>query len=142
MNAVMMRLSTLALLVASGLAHAGSVPREKWIDQFSTAWPTLACSAEDGFFRACFSTSAERCEKVALSSVRVCLEKSKDDIPAQITSRDMSASLGKAVGTCAGANRAVALARERTRNAKCDAALRDLQQKMDAAKPNPGKDSL
>lgn len=137
-----LRLGVLAGLLAPLLARAGEIPRDQWIDQFSTAWPTLVCSAEDGFFRACFAVSAQRCEKVALSAVRVCMEKNIDEIPAVIASREASAKLGKTIGTCAGRNLSIALSAESTPTASCEKALKDLQQKMDQQKSSPGKDAL
>jgi hypothetical protein len=138
----LVRLGLLGLVLASTGAAGGEIPREKWMDFFSTAWPTLVCSAEDGFFRTCFSSSAERCEKVALSSVRVCLERSKDDIPPAISSIEMSTRWGKIVGSCAGRNLAIALLPEATPTPKCKEQLDLLKQNGREDKSDSGKNAL
>ena len=52
-------------------------------------------------FKSCTSLSQEKCENLALSSTRVCLAKSKDQIPKQMTQED-GRHWGSTVGECAG----------------------------------------
>jgi hypothetical protein len=108
---------TCALYSVNALSE--EMTRTRWMDLFSTAMPTWACS-EGRYFRECFTVTAEQCEKTASSATRICLEKEKGNLPDIFRTKEESANWGRTVGECTGTTKELALMSKRISNAKCN----------------------
>ncbi len=96
----------------------GPVTKEKWSEGMRTLLPVLLCE-ESSFFRECFDVTAEKCEEVALSTTRVCLEDIKEELPPIFESRAVGEEWGSKVGICAGTAYEVALLKKKLDKPKC-----------------------
>ena len=101
--------------------HTGGVivDRDVWVAQFSVALPVALCR-DNFYFRACFTVSAEECERTAASATRVCLAKFKKQLPEKFHQPDEGTEWGSKIGNCVGTAYEVALPSHHISNAKCN----------------------
>ncbi len=108
-----------ALCCWSVTAHAVEVTKKSWLESMETMVPTHFCQSQQ-YFRQCFDVSAEKCEEVAASATRVCLEKLESRIPTTLNQPQDGTRWGTQVGICAGQNYEGVLIESRISNAKCN----------------------
>lgn len=94
------------------------VTKEKWSEGMRTLLPVLLCE-ESSFFRECFDVTAEKCEEVALSTTRVCLENIKEELPSIFESQAVGEKWRREVGVCAGTAYELALIKNKLDKPKC-----------------------
>ncbi len=102
-----MMLLLLSLLVGLPL-NAQTIAKSEWLEGMQTIMPTFVCASETPF-RRCFEVSAERCEAVIASAMRVCLDRYSRDIPDRLQQPEDGQYWGSLVGECAGESYAVVL---------------------------------
>ncbi|MFV0478384.1 MAG: hypothetical protein ACK5ME_11185 [Parahaliea sp.] len=107
------------LLLTSTLVQAQEVPKDQWVSAMKDILPTAFCNA-DAYFRQCFKVDAVKCEEVAVSATRNCLDKYDSQIPASLSQPQDGTRWGTAVGQCAGEAYEVTLMDKRTSTAKCN----------------------
>jgi hypothetical protein len=95
------------------------VDRDVWVAQFSVALPVALCR-DNFYFRACFTVTAEECERTAESATRVCLAKFKKQLPEKFHQPDEGTEWGSKIGNCVGTAFEVALPSHKISNAKCN----------------------
>jgi hypothetical protein len=95
------------------------VDRDLWVSSFATALPVALCR-DNFYFRACFTVTAEECERTAASATRVCLAKFKKQLPEKFHQPDEGREWGAKIGTCAGTAYETAIPSHRISNAKCN----------------------
>ncbi len=98
---------------------AQTIAKTEWIDGMQTIMPTVVCQSETPF-RRCFEVTAERCEEVMASAMRVCLNRHNSDIPARLQQPEDGQYWGSIVGECAGESYAVVLERDYINSAACN----------------------
>ena len=95
------------------------VDRDVWMAQFEMALPVALCR-DNFYFRACFTVSAEECERTAASATRLCLAKFKKQLPEKFHQPDEGTEWGSKIGNCVGTAYEVSLPSHRISNAKCN----------------------
>lgn len=109
-----MQKTVYAFLVLSTWGYATAaveVPKSDWIAGMSTALPVAFCRSEQ-FFRQCFRVSSQKCEEVASSATRVCLNRYASQMPNVLRQPQDGEKWGAIIGSCAGEAYQAALTKE------------------------------
>ncbi len=105
-------LSCLTLILALPLsAQTKTISKSEWIKGMTTALPAEFCRSEQ-YFRQCYRVSAQKCEEVAASVTRICLDKYAKSMPASLRQPQDGQKWGATVGSCAGKTYGVVLKQE------------------------------
>ena len=111
--------SIFSLFISVSVVHAVEVTKDSWVESMTTAIPTYFCQTEQ-YFRQCFDVSAVKCEEVAVSSTRICIAKTIDQIPNTLHQPKDGTKWGTVVGTCVGQSYEISLIKSKIRNSKCN----------------------
>jgi hypothetical protein len=98
--------------------QAVEVSKADWLNAMTSALPTAFCSPKQ-YFRQCFTVTAQECEETAASATRICLNKSKEQIPNILVQPKDGTHWGTVVGGCAGEAYELALVTKRIESEKC-----------------------
>ncbi len=117
MNSPRLFAATMALCCA--ISQASELSQDQWANIFVPAFTNVMCS-DKSYFRHCFATSPERCQKEAISATRICLLDLSPKLPKTFTSREQSVQAGTTVGQCAGTTMELSLLRSKISDPKCN----------------------
>ncbi len=106
-------------LCLSWQVPAQGVSKSLWIKGMSNKLPAMFCESEQ-YFRQCYQVTATKCEEVATSITRTCLNKFSSRMPAQFTTREEGERWGRIVGECAGEGYGRILRKEFINTQKCN----------------------
>ena len=106
-------------LCLSWQAQAQGITKSAWIEGMSTNLPAIFCQPNQ-YFRQCYRVSAQKCEEVAASTTRICLNKFSSQMPAIFNQRQQTENWGGTIGKCAGEAYATVLRKEFIDTAKCN----------------------
>ncbi len=113
------RLLAAALALCCATSQATELSLEQWENTFVPAVTKLLCR-DESYFRQCFATSPERCEKEAIVATRICLLDLSPKLPKTFTSIEQAMQVGAAVGRCAGTTMELSLLRSKISGPKCN----------------------
>lgn len=82
------------------LGQATEVPLDRWLRHMQSALPPVFC-AEGTAIRACFSLTAQECEKSMFAATRTCISNMRGDFPPSIQVPQQGTQLGGDLGECA-----------------------------------------
>jgi len=96
-----------------------TVAKDKWIKEFSVAFPVTICKSNE-YFCQCFAVTQAECEETAISATRVCINEYKDKIPEVLNQPEDGRYWGELIGQCAGRAYETTLSNKRNSNEKCN----------------------
>ncbi len=99
--------------------QAQGVSKSAWIEGMSTNLPVVFCQSEQ-YFRQCYRVSVQKCEEVAASTTRICLNKFSSQMPAMFKQRQQGENWGRIIGQCAGEAYDKVLRKEFINTSKCN----------------------
>lgn len=108
------------LLLLPDTLFAQQVPRDAWIEEMKTLIPGVFCSNGDTYFRQCFDAPAEKCEEVASSAARLCLQRFESQIPDLLNQPRDGTLWGQRIGSCSGTIFERSLLESRIDSARCN----------------------
>ncbi|VAW69574.1 hypothetical protein MNBD_GAMMA09-2529 [hydrothermal vent metagenome] len=99
--------------------NAVDINKSDWVNNMSTALPSVFCSSRQ-YFRQCYDVTSQECQSTTISVTEICINNNIRNIPDVIIQPKDSTYWGTIIGQCAGKAYQLTLVSKRINSEKCN----------------------